>query len=128
MARRKYRTNLSRVRDNDWKEGLKGMDDEELKSTHSTKGKVLNGIKIGQSMNGVVRYMLYNRKGEPLRLEILHLLHNEEFVLKKGRRIEALNDGYGLLRKWREKGTINCEGHIADVKSDMLLMGDKIKI
>ena len=128
MARRKYLANLSRVRDNDWKEGLGGMDDEELKPTHSTKEKVLNGISIGQSRNGIVRYMLYNKKREPLRMEILHLLRNEEFVLKKGRRIEALDDGYDLLLKWRRKGTVSCEGHIADVRVDLLKQGERIYI
>lgn len=128
MARRKYLANLSRVRDNDWKEGLGGMDDKELEPTHSTRRKELNGVRIGQSRNGIVRYMLFNKKGEPLRMEILHLLNNEEFVLKKERRIEALDDGYGLLRKWREKGIVDSEGDIADVKTDMLLLGDKIII
>lgn len=123
--RRKYQTSLSRVVDNDWKEG---MDDKELKPSHSTKAKELNGVSIGRSRNGIVRYMLFNRKGEPLRMEILHLLNNEEFVLKKGRRIEALDGGYDLLHKWRMKGNVSCEGHIADVRVDLLKQGEKISI
>ena len=126
MSKRKYKTSLVRIKHNDWHIGELEMENKKSKPNHFTRE--LSGIRVGIRRNGTVRYSLSNKKGEPLKLEILHLLHNKEFVLKKDRQIEALSDGYGLLRKWRMKGEVNCEGDIADVKIDMLLMGDKIII
>ena len=126
MSKRNHRTSLARIKSNDWHIGELGMENEKSKPIHSTIE--INGVKIGKRRSGVVSYMLCNKKGESLKLEILHLLHNKEFVLKKERRIEALDDGFELIRKWREKGVVDSEGDIADVKTDMLLLGDKIII
>ena len=126
MSKRKHRTNLSRIRNNDWCEGGDKKGVGKSKPNHFTRE--LNGVRIGRRRNGIVRYTLSNKKGESLKLEILHLLRNKEFVLKKDRRIEALNDGYDLLQRWREKGIVESEGDIADVKMDMLFLGDKITI
>jgi len=125
MSKRIYKTSLARIKNSDWV-GELGMENKKSKLNHSTRE--INGVKIGRRRSGIVRYVLCNKKGESLKLEILHLLHNEEFILKKERRIEALDDGYKLLHKWREKGIVNSEGDVADVKTDMLLSGDKIII
>lgn len=126
MSKRKHRTNLARIRNNDWCEGgdKRGMD----KSKPNHFARELNGVRIGRRRNGVVRYTLSNKKGESLKLEILHLLRNKEFVLKKERRIEALSDGYGLLHTWREKGIVSSEGDIQDIRTDLLLQGERIFI
>ena len=125
MSKRKH-INLARMKSNDWHVGDLGMEDNKSKPNHSTRE--LSGIKIGRRRNGIVRYTLCNKKGESLQLEILHLLHNEEFILKKERRIEALSDGYELLRTWREKGTIDSEGDLQDIRVDLLKQGEKIFI
>lgn len=125
MSKRK-RVNIARIKSNDWHIGELGMENKKSKPNHSTRE--INGVNIGRRRNGIVRYMLCNKKGESLKLEILHLLHNKEFVLKKEQHIEALSDGYGLLRTWREKGVINSEGSIQDIQVDLLEQGERIFI
>ena len=129
MSKRKHRINLARIKNNDWCEGGNegGMNKSELNQpNHSTIE--LSGIRIGRRRNGIVRYTLSNKKGESLKLEILHLLRNKEFVLKKDRYIEPLNDGYDLLRRWREKGIVSSEGSIQDIQVDLLKQGERIFI
>lgn len=126
MSKQKHRTSLARIKHNDWYIGEWEMENKKSKPNHFTRE--LSGIQIGRRRNGTVRYTLSNKKGESLKLEILHLLHNKEFVLKKDRQIEALNDGYNLLRKWREKGIVNSEGDLRDIRVDLLFQGEAIML
>ena len=121
---RKNHVSLARLKNNDWHIGESGMDKSE--PNHSTRE--LNGLRVGRRRDGIVRYILSNKKGQPLNLEILHLLHNKEFVLKKGRHLEALENGHKLLKTWRKKGIVNAEGDAADVKMDLLMQGERIFI
>lgn len=125
MSKRRHKTSLARIKNKDWV-GELGMESNKSKPNHSTIE--LHGIKICRRRNGIVRYTLFNKKGEALKLEILHLLHNKEFILKNEKHIEALNDGYGLLQKWREKGIVSSEGDIRDIEIDLLMQGERIII